>query len=318
MVSSSVHPLTHLLFRSLTTVSVYAVLFACVGKFSVQHLFPDGERLNLFVVVASSAFGTVCFFTALQFLSAADVAAILNSAPVFVTLGAYALLKEKFGIFQGISTIFVVVGVTFICKPSFVFGQNASSDQLPLAWLGIVFSILACVLLAASSVFCRKLKKTKTIYLVFYMNVFIFALSLLAHAALQDASLPGCGVESFWFVAGALFYITGMAFFFYSSTLMNSGKMSIFRGSSILFAYILQMIMLDMVPTWHTVVGAILMMSAPILASADSLLMTCKDRKSQQNGKDVQEREKMCPNKPRYPTKISVNIDALDLKETKI
>lgn len=101
MVTEGVHPLTHLLFRSLTTISVYTVVFAYNGKFSIEYLFPRGERRFLFVAVAGSAFATVSFFVALQFLAAADVAAILNSAPVFVTLGAYLLLGEKFGVFQG-------------------------------------------------------------------------------------------------------------------------------------------------------------------------------------------------------------------------
>lgn len=165
----------------------------------------------------------------------------------------------------------MVTGVLFICKPSFIFGQKASHQQSPLSWLGILLAIVACILLAVSSISCRKLKKTKTLYLVFYMNVCIFALCLISRAFLKDLTLPSCGSGSFWFVAGALFYLTGMGFFFFSSTLMNSGRMSIFRGSSILFAYVLQVIMLRLVPTWHTIVGAILMMVAPFLATADDL-----------------------------------------------
>lgn len=105
MVPQDVHPLTHLLFRSLATISVYSIVFARFEKLSLHHLFPLGERIFLFLVATTSAFGTVSFFTALQFLSAADVAAILNSAPVFVTLGAYIFLREKFGFFQGIPFI---------------------------------------------------------------------------------------------------------------------------------------------------------------------------------------------------------------------
>lgn len=190
--------------------------------------------------------------------------------------------------------------------------------HVPFSWLGIILSILACLLLAISSVFCRKLKLTKTVYIVFYMNLFIFVLTLIAQPLTLDIVIPKCGWNSFWFAAGAVFYITGMAFFFYSSTLTNSGRMSIFRGSSILFAYVLQVIMLGLVPTWHTVVGAVLMMIAPVLASADD---ACVKFRKKKNIVAI-ECENICHVKLNPPvnfkSKTVVNIDSPDLTETKI
>jgi len=60
----------------------------------------------------------------------ADTIVISTSAPVFVTILAFAFLKEKCGILSIITAIVTLCGVIIIAKPPFITGAVEMDDKL--------------------------------------------------------------------------------------------------------------------------------------------------------------------------------------------
>jgi drug/metabolite transporter (DMT)-like permease len=67
---------------------------------------------------------------ALQYLNIADAIVISTSAPVFVSILAYAFLKEKCGVLSIITAIVTLVGVIIIAKPPIITGAVEFDDKL--------------------------------------------------------------------------------------------------------------------------------------------------------------------------------------------
>lgn len=63
-------------------------------------------------------------------MSIADVAVISSCRPMFVTVAAFLILGEPFGLFLGLMTILTMVGVGVITRPPILTGKESFDGSL--------------------------------------------------------------------------------------------------------------------------------------------------------------------------------------------
>lgn len=91
-----------------------------------------GER---WPVAGRAVFGMLnqlTWYTSIKYISLTDSSAIYYSAPVYVTVLAFIMLGEPFGLVELTSVLVTLVGVTLISKPGFLpfFSQEAVTSSI--------------------------------------------------------------------------------------------------------------------------------------------------------------------------------------------
>ena len=72
---------------------------------------------------------TIFMFLALDYTSAGDASAIMNSIPIPVMILSYLIFHEPFRIYMFISTAILVTGIFIISKPGFIIGNDKFDSQ---------------------------------------------------------------------------------------------------------------------------------------------------------------------------------------------
>ncbi|MBT3331159.1 MAG: DMT family transporter [Rhodospirillaceae bacterium] len=115
------------------------------------------------------AFSVLLWFYAVTKISLADLTALSFTSPVFVTLGAFIFLAEKFSYRRLGGIIFAFIGAVVVLRP----GIEAIS-------IGAIAILVASPFQAASSLLGKHLVRYTSIYaMVFYLSLFVTLVSLV-------------------------------------------------------------------------------------------------------------------------------------------
>ena len=115
------------------------------------------------------AFSVLLWFYAVTKMTLADLTALSFTAPVFVTIGAFIFLGEKFSYRRLGGIIFAFVGAVVVLRP----GVEAIS-------IGAVAILVASPFQAASSLLGKHLVARTSIYaMVFYLSLFVTLVSFV-------------------------------------------------------------------------------------------------------------------------------------------
>jgi drug/metabolite transporter (DMT)-like permease len=137
-------------------------------------LKPWGTRKGLLTLRGLVGFcALLCFFFAVTRLPLADVTVIHFTNPVFTALFASLFLHESMRRKEIAGLVLGIIGVLFVARPSFLFGQWAG--DLELSAVGVAMT--ASVLSATAYVTIRKLRETE------HYLVIVFYFSLVSTAA---------------------------------------------------------------------------------------------------------------------------------------
>ena len=107
----------------------------------------------------------------LQHLPLADCMMISATAPMFTALYARIFLKEKIAIADILNLIFVFVGIVFIVKPPFIFGDSDTFFQDPEAIYAMVALIIGSAILQAGVFTILRVLKGKNFIKQFKISI---------------------------------------------------------------------------------------------------------------------------------------------------
>lgn len=120
-----------------------ALCFGAVCVWQRRRLFPpEMLQLPLLLRNGSEALGTIGFITALTLIPLAMASAILQAAPLLVTLGAALFLGEQVGWRRWIAILVGFVGVLIIVRPG-LEGFIPASGFAVIGMLGLAIRDLA-------------------------------------------------------------------------------------------------------------------------------------------------------------------------------
>ena len=111
---------------------------------------------------------------------------ISATAPMFTALYARIFLKEKIAIADILNLIFVFVGIVFIVKPPFIFGDSDTFFQDPEAIYAMIALIIGSAILQAGVFTILRVLKGKNFIKQCNFNFLTYLLSLVRCSLVFD------------------------------------------------------------------------------------------------------------------------------------
>uniref|UniRef100_A0A663LZL1 Solute carrier family 35 member G1 n=1 Tax=Athene cunicularia TaxID=194338 RepID=A0A663LZL1_ATHCN len=190
----------------------------------------------------------------------ADATVITFSSPVFTSLLAWIFLKEKYSIWDLLFTLFAITGVVLIARPPFLFGSNVTgiegsyTDHLK----GTIAAITSTISGASTFVILRKVGKSVHYFLsIWYYAVIGLIGCVIALFVMNEWRLPYCGKDRVLLILIGLLGLGGQIFLTKALQIEKAGPVAIMKTMDVVFAFILQILFLNHLPTWWTVGGAL-------------------------------------------------------------
>uniref|UniRef100_A0A7M4FJD2 Solute carrier family 35 member G1 n=1 Tax=Crocodylus porosus TaxID=8502 RepID=A0A7M4FJD2_CROPO len=273
--------------------SVEVSAFRCIFQMSfvlpgliyyeTGFLGPKGKRVFLFLRGFLGSSAMILLYYAFQVMPLADATVITFSSPVFTSLLAWIFLKEKYSLWDLLFTLFTITGVVFIARPPFLFGsivtgiEGSYTNHLK----GTIAAVTSAVSSASTFVILRKMGKSVHYFLsIWYYAVIGLIECIIALSIIDEWSLPHCGTDRLLLILIGILGLGGQIFLTKALQIEKAGPVAIMKTMDVVFAFILQILFLNHIPSWWTVGGALC-----VVASSSGTAV----RKWQQNSKKTKQ-----------------------------
>jgi drug/metabolite transporter (DMT)-like permease len=270
---------------------------------------PFGETENRILLVLrglSGSIGLVLTFFSIEFMNYGDSTVIRNISPIITALFARIFLKERLNVSHLLALIVSIGGILFIARPAFIFGHMIHSNQLGLTWklaIGITLGLLSTFAIGSAFIFIKKLTNEKVhfVAIVFYLSFVGLILCLVGSIILYFA---GYSIQN-WHeakdyllrdiilaIAAGILQFIGHFCFIQALTRENANTISIMRTFDILVAFILEYLVLQIIPDLFSFIGALMVfISILIMFVYKLLVVNMKEKCNSNNHKKKKQKE---------------------------
>lgn len=187
---------------------------------------------------------------------------IIFSTPVFVAIFSRVFLGEPCGLFNIFTIILTLLGIVFIVKPPSLFGEDseASEPEGNYFW-GPLAAIASAIFTANAMIIIRVLRDLHHSVVICNFGIFacVFTLGLLLTT--NGFCMPSCE-NRFLILALGVFSFWGQILLTISLKLEEAGVISITRSTTIVFAFIWQVIFFNQIPCFYSIFGALLIIGS--------------------------------------------------------
>ena len=232
-------------------------IFATIIIFIYLYFF---EKKNIFKIIWNKNYyfrgiyevaTALFFFTGLMFMPISQVYTLLMTNPFFVTIFAYFFLKERVGLRRWTAVIIGFVGVLIIIKP-----QNMSFNYL------FLFPILAAIFLTIRDINTKNIvTKENSFEIIFITSLLICIFSGLSSLyfgfEVKLNQIPNIFISAIFLTIAYLFSVLTI---FYAPLSLTASS----RYSVIIFGIIFGYLILNEIPTFNMIVGAVIITSSGI------------------------------------------------------
>jgi drug/metabolite transporter (DMT)-like permease len=255
----------------------YLPITLCFGE---SLLGVKGERC---AVLQRSIFGFIAFllsFMALFYISFSDSSSILFSAPIWVSIFAYFMLKEPCGLFQVGTIIVTLLGVFMISRPTFIFGSTEEDVFTPQQRIiGIVLSFLTSISMSLAYIPIRKMKKTPTTVVITLFSAFsmiagILTLIVWYFVFPETFIMPHTPMDWAMIALNGCCGVCAQTSLVLSLKLEEAGLVSLMRTFDIVMAFMYQASILDQPVYWQSIIGAIIICTCCVAVALKKYLAT--------------------------------------------
>ena len=205
------------------------------------------DLLNKHVIIRTTCelLGAVFFVTAIALTPLSSATAILQIAPLLVTIGAVIFFKEKVGWRRWTAVFIGFIGVLLIVRPGFEGFMPAS-----------IFALLGSVFLAARDLATRAMQvKLPSVTIALYAFI-AFGISGILIIPFNSPMVLPTSNQIIYFIGASAFGVIAYYSLVISSRIGEMSVISPFRYSRIVFAMLLAIIILDENPDGLTLIGA--------------------------------------------------------------
>ena len=205
------------------------------------------DLLNKHVIIRTicELLGAVFFVTAIALTPLSSATAILQIAPLLVTIGAVIFFKEKVGWRRWTAVFIGFIGVLLIVRPGFEGFMPAS-----------IFALLGSVFLAARDLATRAMQvKLPSVTIALYAFI-AFGISGILIIPFNSPMVIPTSNQILYFIGASAFGVIAYYSLVISSRIGEMSVISPFRYSRIVFAMLLAIIILEENPDSLTIIGA--------------------------------------------------------------
>jgi drug/metabolite transporter (DMT)-like permease len=248
------------------TTNIYSILFYrgffgfilvtfLLIKIKTNQLYTKKIHVH-FLRGAINAAALFFWFNALVLSPLAEVSAIGNSAPIFATLLAILLLKEKIFFKRILAIILGFIGVLLIVKPG-----NLQIE------IGYYYALIAAVLWGFLVIFLKNLSKTENFFsVIFYFQLFLFVFfGIFFYQEIEVINQN----NFFWLLAMALFGNLSQLFYFQALKYKDVTYVTPFEYLRFVIITILAIIFFNENPTLSTYLGSLVIFVGILIISLD-------------------------------------------------
>lgn len=267
-----IHPLQILFVRMVVT---YA---CCVAYMYAKDSTPDAPfgpkemRPLLVLRGAVGFFGVFGLYYSLMYLSLSDAVALTFLVPMVTAFLAHVLLKERYSVFEGACSLFSLVGVLLIAKPSSIFGTTSSKDdaiessstekRLIATGFGL-FGVLASSMVY---IILRKIgMNAHPLITVSYHSLVTTVMSGLGLIAIPSLSfvLPKTAKQIFYFALIGIFGFAMQIALAAGVQRVKASKAALISYTNMIFSLTCDLVVFGHLPGWLSMVGiAIILVNA--------------------------------------------------------
>lgn len=233
-----------------------------------------GERWPL---IARGFFGFCAFslaYYSFRLIPLADASTIVFSAPVYVSIFACFLLKEKCGAFQIATITITIIGVMLISKPTFIFGEHEAHKAVVYRMEGSILAFVSSLSTAFTFIMIRKLQKTPSGVVISAFSIVsivsgIAVLVVLVETTGHSIRYPSdwTPTEWGWMIGNGLCGVLGQLFLTLALKVEEAGLVSLARTIDIVMAFIYQVSFLNEVVHWTSALGAVIVCMGVIVSA---------------------------------------------------
>ena len=231
--------------------------------FKDKFIHPWDKSKFLLLRGVTGVTGMALSIYAVKHMPLADQRVIFYTSPVYTAILGRIFLKESVSKFDLVAMLLSIGGVVLIARPTFLFGSLGESSSTAQIWVPTLLAVTSAICHACSIVLTRKISKAVgTRVVVFYVavvgSVISFAASLISNSGFK---FPHCDTYDAVYVlaAGALGY-SGQLLVTKALTLEKAAIISLVRTTGIAFSFVLQLIVLNVIPDGLSIGGAILVL----------------------------------------------------------
>ncbi len=233
--------------RGTVIVTAILIIMAIRGNLSALRI---QNKPVMAVRALSITAATFTFLTALSLMPIADALAIAFISPVFATLLAIAILKEKVGWRRWAAMAIGFVGVFIALNP----GGLLSGEPAPYGWQVAMLPVVTALLIAVRDVSSRRLVSGDDSLAIMFYTVLCVAVAGYATALGGEWVMPG-DFEIGLVLASAVFMFGAYFFQIESFRFAPVNLVAPFRYVSLLFATLMGFLIWGDVPAWNMALG---------------------------------------------------------------
>lgn len=221
------------------------------------------NRPLLFARGVVGTIALVCVFYAVTILPLAEATLIQYLYPVFTSILAFALLKEKIHNSTMVCIGLSLMGVLIMVQPNFLFGYMLQ-ESAPLSKAGISFALLGALGSGLAYVFIRQLSGTENPSVIIFYFPFV-ALPVACLLLWDNFILPGDPVT--WILLLLVGVFTQIAQFCLTMAikLEKAAKATAFSYVQVIFSALIGWIFFSEVPSSSTFLGALFIIGGALV-----------------------------------------------------
>ncbi|RWS31139.1 solute carrier family 35 member G1-like protein [Leptotrombidium deliense] len=261
ILEKDIHPI-QTLFVSYFLVGYLSFAFVIFADLSLKP-FP-GEAKYLIGRCIVGALTSFASYQSITILKLGDATAIIQSAPVYISIIAFIFLGEPCGVVLIVLIIMNFIGVLLIAKPSFIFSrsnnstvseQNGTEDS---SSFGLVLANAAALGTAIHTILLRKLKETPISVTIFWTSIAVLLLAAAYLAFINQFKVPLIAKPYLFILIATVCILVAQGLQTLALRVEKAGPISLVRQVQVVFAFIDQVVILGDEVEFTSIVGAMI------------------------------------------------------------
>ena len=257
-------PSIEVTFMRLTSQMVFSL--PAMIFFKDKFIHPWKQTRFLLLRGLSGATAMTSMIYAVKHMPLADARVIFYISPVFTAILGRIFLKESVSKFDVLAMILSIGGVVLIGRPTFLFGSLGENYGSKQVWVPTLVAVASAFVSATSTVLTRKMSQEVGPRVVVFYFALVGSVIGFVGSLISGFKYPDCGTyDSIYMLA------TGVLGYF--AQVVRSKALSMDKASVIAlvgtigigFSFILQLVVLDVVPNSLSIGGAILILLCNVI-----------------------------------------------------
>ena len=234
--------------------------------FNDKFIYPWKQSRFLLLRGISGTTAMTLMIYAVKHMPLADAGVIFYTSPVLTAILGRIFLKESVSKFDVLAMILSIGGVVLIGRPKFLFGSVGENSGSKQVWVPTLFALAAAFGSATSTVLTRKMSQEVGPRVVVFYFAVVGSVISFAGSLISGFKYPDCGTyDSIYMVATGVLGYFGQVVRSKALTMDKASVIALVGTIGIGFSFILQLVVLDVVPKGLSIGGAILVLLCNVI-----------------------------------------------------